>query len=78
MDVGQSSYKSAGLTQHQAKTFKLSVSAACRMMTADQILDLADHLHSIIRKRGACCGSPEVATYDPGVGGESRSWEAQL
>ena len=76
--MGQSSYQGVGLTQHQASTFKLSVSAACRMMTADQILDLADYLHTIIRKRGACCGSTEVATYDARANGESRSWEAQL
>ena len=76
--MGRSSYQGAGLTEEQAKTFKLSISAACRKMTADQILDLADHLHTIIRKRGTCCESVEVATYDPCAGGESRSWEAQL
>ena len=66
--MGQSSYNGSGLTQLQAKTFKLSVSAACRKMTADQILDLADHLHMIIRRRGAGCGSAEVAAYDPCAG----------
>ena len=77
-DVGQSSYHGPGLTQHQVKTFKLSESAACRIMTAGQILDLADHLHTIIRRRGACCTTLDVATYDPRAGGESRSWELQL
>ncbi len=75
--MGQSSSQGFGLTQVQLKTFKLSVSAACRMMTADQILDLADHLHAIIRKRGACCDSPEVAIYDPFAGRAARSWELQ-
>ena len=62
--MGQSSYSGSGLTQAQLKTFKLSVSAACRRMTADQILEIADQLHALIRKRGACCSSTEIAVYD--------------
>lgn len=49
--MGRLSYEGLGLTFSQAETFKLSVSAACRRMTAEQILDLADFLHDIIRKR---------------------------
>ena len=71
--MGQSSYYGSGLTPGQVKTFKLSVSAACRKMTADQILDMADHLHAIIRKRGACCASVEVAAYDPDPGEAARA-----
>ena len=70
--MGQSSCTGSGLTQAQLKTFKLSVSAACRQMTADQILDIADHLHALIRKRGACCGSTDVAVYDSAAAGHFR------
>ena len=73
--MGQSSYTGSCLTQGQVNTFKLSVSAACRRMSADQILDIADHLHAIIRKRGACCGSAEVATYDPCAGDAALAGE---
>ena len=49
--MGQSTCFKPGLNRDQAVTIKLSVSAACRRMTTDQILDLADHLHDIIRQR---------------------------
>ena len=49
----QSSSDVAGLSQDQFKTFITYVSAACRRMTADQILDVADHLHAMIRRRSA-------------------------
>ena len=73
-----SSCNGVGLTQAQAKTFKLSVSAACRRMTADQILDIADQLHALIRKRGACCASTEVAVYDGGAVGPRHRGELAL
>jgi hypothetical protein len=62
--MGQLSYLGAGFAENQLNNFKLSVSAACRKMTDDQILDLADQLHDIIRKRGACCMSHRHATFD--------------
>ena len=62
--MGQSSCQGSGLTPSQVKVFKLSVSAACRKMTADQVLDLADQLHEIIRKRGACCKFADVSAKD--------------
>ena len=65
--MGQACHCSQGLTRSQADTVKLSVSAACRKMSADQILDLADHLHDIIRKRGERYGADELAVYDPGA-----------
>ena len=61
--MGQFSHQGVGLRETQFKTFKLSVSAACRKMTGDQILDLADQLHEIIRKRGACCLSHADSTF---------------
>ena len=76
--MGQSSRTGSGLTQAQLKTFKLSVSAACRQMTADQILDIADQLHALIRKRGACCSSKDVAVYDGAAAGHVRSEELAL
>ena len=63
--MGQSLHLGSNLTEDQVNTFKLSVSAACRRMSSDQILDIADLLHEIIRKRGACCVSREVASYAP-------------
>jgi hypothetical protein len=62
--MGQPSFSGPGLTPAQIKTFKLSVSAACRKMTADQILDIADQLHVLIRRRSAFWGSTEVAVYE--------------
>ena len=53
-----------GLSQSQLNIFKLSVSQACRRMTAKQILDVADHLHDIIRSRSATAGSLNAAIYD--------------
>ena len=65
--VGHIAYQGVGLTDGQVKTFKLSVSAACRKMTADQILDTADLLHEIIRKRSPCCSTAKPSAYDPCV-----------
>ncbi len=62
--MGQSCRPDFSLTQGQIKLFKLSVSAACRKMTADQILEIADQLHDIIRRRGGSCGTVDVAAYD--------------
>ena len=53
-----------GLSQGQLNIFKLCVSYACRKMTANQILELADHLHDLIRKRSAGAGSLNAAIYD--------------
>ena len=61
----QSSCFGVGLSQTQANIFKLSVSAACRRMTAAQILELADYLHAIIRKRSCGSGSLETAVLEP-------------
>ena len=61
----QSSCFGLGLSQTQANIFKLNVSAACRRMTAAQILELADHLHAIIRKRSSGAGSRETAMLEP-------------
>ncbi len=73
--MGQYSCNGSGLTHSQVKTLKLSVSAACRMMTADQILDIADHLHAIIRRRETCFGSAEVAAYDSHAGDAALAGE---
>ena len=62
--MGQSSCLELGLSQSQADVFKLSVSAACRRMTPDQILDLADHLHEIIRSRSSRHACHNVAIYE--------------
>ncbi len=53
-----------GLSPNQLQVFKLSVSCACRRMTANQILDVADHLHDVIRKRSSVGGSLNAAVYD--------------
>ena len=66
--MGQSSSEVAGLSQVQFKTFKMSVSAACRRMTADQILDVADHLHAMIRRRSACGRSAITKRIDRRAG----------
>ncbi len=73
--MGQLFCHDSDLTSAQVKTFKLSVSAACRKMSADQILDIADQLHDIIRKRSSLCLPAEVGTYDACAGGASRGRE---
>ena len=65
--MGCASFEIMGLTETQAETFKLGVSAACRKMTTDQILDLADHLHSVIRKRAAHNVASSRAAFDHSV-----------
>ena len=52
-----------GLSPSQLQIFKLSVSCACRRMTANQILDVADQLHDIIRKRSSIAGSLDAAIH---------------
>ena len=52
-----------GLSPSQLQIFKLSVSCACRKMTANQILDVADHLHEIIRTCSSTAGSLNAAVY---------------
>ena len=73
--MGQSSHFGVGLSTSQAKSFRLTVSAACRRMTADQILDLADHLHDIMRKR-----SSQIACRHFGIceAGEHHSVQDKL
>jgi hypothetical protein len=69
--VGQSLGKGPCLTSRQVETVKLSISAACRRMTADQILDLADHLHAVIRERAVCGVEGEGRAFSPRTDGDA-------